>query len=113
MPTTEINLADAAAGENYEWSNMYKEFAEVARQEGFNHIAFLFEGVAKIEKQHEERYLKLLENVKTGVVFSKSGDVMWQCSNCGHLVFSKNAPKVCPVCSHPQSYFELEPGKNY
>ena len=103
---TMTNLEDAAAGENYEWTEMYAEFAKVAKEEGFDHIAFLFEEVAKIEKAHEERYLKLLSNVKEGVVFSKDGDIMWECSNCGHLVFGKKAPEMCPVCAHPQSYFK-------
>ncbi len=106
IPDTMTNLEDAAAGENYEWTEMYAEFAKVAKEEGFDHIAFLFEEVGKIEKAHEERYLKLLSNVKGGLVFSKDGDVMWECSNCGHLVFGKKAPEVCPVCAHPQSYFK-------
>ena len=109
---TAVNLADAAAGENYEWTEMYAEFAKVAKEEGFDHIAFLFEEVAKIEKSHEERYRKLLSNVEGGVVFSKDGDVMWECSNCGHLVFGKKAPEMCPVCAHPQSYFK-ERATNY
>ncbi len=109
---TMTNLEDAAAGENYEWTEMYAEFAKVAKEEGFDHIAFLFEEVAKIEKAHEERYLKLLSNVKEGVVFSKDGDIMWECSNCGHLVFGKKAPEMCPVCAHPQSYFK-EKATNY
>ena len=109
---TAVNLADAAAGENYEWTEMYAEFAKVAKEEGFDHIAFLFEEVGKIEKYHEERYRKLLSNVEGGVVFSKDGDVMWECSNCGHLVFGKKAPEVCPVCAHPQSYFK-ERATNY
>lgn len=106
IPDTMTNLEDAAAGENYEWTEMYAEFAKVAKEEGFDHIAFLFEEVGKIEKAHEERYLQLLSNVKGGLVFSKDGDVMWECSNCGHLVFGKKAPEVCPVCAHPQSYFK-------
>ena len=106
IPDTAANLADAAAGENYEWTEMYAEFAKVAKEEGFDHIAFLFEEVGKIEKAHEERYRKLLSNVEGGVVFSKDGDIMWECSNCGHLVFGKKAPEVCPVCAHPQSYFK-------
>ena len=109
---TAVNLADAAAGENYEWTEMYAEFAKVAKEEGFDHIAFLFEEVAKIEKSHEERYRKLLSNVEGGVVFSKDGDIMWECSNCGHLVFGKKAPEMCPVCAHPQSYFK-ERATNY
>ncbi len=107
MPKTTANLRDAADGENYEWSNMYAEFAKVAREEGFAHIAFLFDGVAKIESQHEARYLKLLSNIEGKLVFAKENDVMWQCGNCGHLVFGKVAPDICPVCSHPQSYFRV------
>lgn len=106
--TTEENLLAAAEGENYEWTDMYKGFAETAREEGFERIAFLFEEVAKIEKEHEERYRKLLKNVKDGAVFSKDGDRIWQCRNCGHIVIGKVAPAVCPVCSHPQSYFEIK-----
>ncbi|MDD2962150.1 MAG: rubrerythrin family protein [Muribaculaceae bacterium] len=105
---TATNLLDAAEGENYEWTDMYAKFAKEAKEEGFDHIAFLFEGVAKIEKEHEERYRKLLSNVKTEVVFSKENDVIWQCSNCGHIVIGKKAPDMCPVCSHPQSYFEIK-----
>ena len=105
--TTEENLKAAAEGENYEWTDMYKGFAETARKEGFERIAFLFEEVAKIEKEHEERYRKLLQNVKDGLVFSRDGDKIWQCRNCGHIVIGKEAPKVCPVCNHPQSYFEI------
>ena len=105
--TTAENLKAAAAGENYEHENMYPTFAKEAREEGFDNIAKLFEGVAAIEKAHEERYLKLLANVENGLVFSKEGDVMWQCSNCGHLVFGKEAPKACPVCAHPQAYFQV------
>ncbi len=108
IPSTEENLADAAAGENYEWTDMYAEFARVAREEGFDHIAFLFEKVGEIEKEHEERYLKLLENVKEGLVFSRDDDRVWQCSNCGHVVIGKKAPEVCPVCEHPQAYFEIK-----
>ncbi|MEF9923912.1 MAG: rubrerythrin family protein [Muribaculaceae bacterium] len=109
---TATNLLDAANGENYEWTDMYANFAKVAREEGFTHIAVLFEGVAKIEKEHEERYRKLLSNVENKVVFSKDGDCIWQCSNCGHIVVGKQAPKVCPVCAHPQSYFQLK-AENY
>lgn len=112
MPDTAVNLLDAAEGEKYEWTEMYAEFAEVAKEEGFDHIAFLFSEVAKIEKAHEERYRKLLNNVEGGVVFSKDGDIMWECSNCGHLVFGKNAPELCPVCAHPKSYFK-ERATNY
>ena len=91
------NLKDAAAGENYEWTDMYAGFAKTAREEGFDHIADLFEGVAKIEKEHEERYLKLVKNLEDGLVFSRDGDVIWQCANCGHIVIGKKAPEVCPV----------------
>ncbi|MDD2269751.1 MAG: rubrerythrin family protein [Eubacteriales bacterium] len=109
---TATNLKDAAAGEHYEWTDMYANFAKVAHEEGFSKIAYLFEEVAKIEKAHEERYLKLLENVEGGLVFSKDGDAIWQCINCGHIVVGKQAPKICPVCAHPQSYFQVE-AKNY
>ena len=112
IPSTEINLADAAAGENYEWTDMYAGFAKEARDEGFDEIAALFEGVAKIEKEHEERYLKLLENIKEGVVFSKDGDAIWKCRNCGHIVIGKKAPELCPVCAHPKAYFEIK-AENY
>ena len=98
------NLKDAAAGENYEWTDMYAGFAKTAREEGFDHIADLFEGVAKIEKEHEERYLKLVKNLEEGLVFSRDGDVIWQCANCGHIVIGKKAPEVCPVCAHPQAW---------
>ena len=108
IPSTEENLADAAAGENYEWTDMYAEFAKVAREEGFDHVAFLFEKVGAIEKEHEERYLKLLQNVKEGIVFSRDDDRVWQCSNCGHVVIGKKAPEVCPVCAHPKAYFEIK-----
>lgn len=105
--TTKDNLKAAAEGENYEWTDMYAEFAKVAHEEGFERIAFLFEGVAAIEKEHEERYRKLLKNVEDKLVFSKDGEAIWICRNCGHIVVGKEAPKVCPVCSHPQSFFEL------
>lgn len=108
LGSTMQNLASASDGENYEWTDMYKGFAETARSEGFTRIAFLFEEVAKIEKEHEERYRKLLANVKDGLVFSRDGDKIWQCRNCGHIVIGKEAPKVCPVCAHPQSYFEIK-----
>ena len=110
--TTAENLADAAAGENYEWTDMYATFAKEAREEGFDEIATLFEGVAAIEKEHEERYKKLLENVEKGLVFSKDGDTIWQCSNCGHICIGNQAPEVCPVCAHPQSYFQVK-AENY
>lgn len=107
VPTTEINLADAANGENYEWTDMYSTMAKEAKEEGFDHIAFLFEEVAKIEKTHEERYRKLLNNVKEGLVFSKDGETIWECANCGHIAIGKKAPTVCPVCAHPQAYFKV------
>lgn len=110
-PTTE-NLAAAAAGENYEWTEMYKGFAEDARAEGFGDVAFLFESVAKIEKEHEKRYLKLLENIKDGIVFSRDGDTVWQCANCGHIVVGKKAPELCPVCMHPKDFFQIK-AENY
>lgn len=105
---TAENLKSAAEGENYEWTDMYAGFAKEAREEGFDYIANLFEGVAAIEKEHEARYRKLLANVKEGLVFSKDGDVIWQCSNCGHIVIGKKAPEVCPVCAHPQAYFQIK-----
>lgn len=108
IPTTEINLKDAALGENYEWTDMYAKFAKEAKEEGFNHIAFLFEGVAKVEKEHEERYEKLLKNLEDGLVFSKDGDTIWKCRNCGHIHVGKRAPEVCPVCAHPKAYFEVK-----
>ncbi len=112
VPSTVENLKDAAAGENYEWTDMYAGFAKEARKEGFNDIADLFEGVAKIEKEHEERYLKLLENIETGIVFSRDGEMIWKCRNCGHIVIGKSAPDVCPVCAHPRAYFEVK-AENY
>ena len=112
IPSTIENLKDAADGENYEWTDMYATFAKEAREEGFDHIAFLFEKVGKIEKEHEARYRKLLANIEDGIVFSRDGDMMWQCSNCGHIVIGKQAPEVCPVCAHPQAYFELK-AENY
>ena len=105
---TADNLADAASGENYEWTEMYPTFAKEAHEEGFEHIAYLFEQVAKIEKEHEERYRKLLANVEGGLVFSRDEEMIWQCSNCGHIVVGKKAPEVCPVCAHPQAYFEIK-----
>lgn len=110
--TTVENLKEAAGGENYEWTDMYDNFAKEAREEGFEEIAKLFEGVAAIEKEHEERYRKLLENVEKELVFSKDGDVIWQCTNCGHICVGKKAPEVCPVCAHPQAYFQVKP-ENY
>ena len=108
MPSTLANLADAANGENYEWTDMYAGFAKEARDEGFEEIAYLFEEVGKIEKEHEERYRKLIANIEGGLVFSRDGEKMWQCSNCGHIVVGKAAPDVCPVCAHPQAYFEIK-----
>ncbi|MBP5629661.1 MAG: rubrerythrin family protein [Bacteroidaceae bacterium] len=107
IPSTEENLKDAAAGENYEWTDMYAQFAREAREEGFDDIADKFEMVGAIEKHHEERYLKLLDNLQKKVVFTKDGDCIWQCSNCGHIVVGKQAPEICPVCDHPQSFFQL------
>ena len=107
IPDTMTNLEDAAAGENYEWTDMYKGFAETAKEEGFDQIAALFEMVGKIEKHHEERYLALLDNVKKETVFSKDGDVIWQCANCGHIMVGKKAPELCPVCAHPKAYFQI------
>jgi rubrerythrin len=112
VPETMENLKDAAAGENYEWTDMYANFAKEAREEGFTKIATLFEMVAKIEKEHEERYRKLLANIEGDLVFSKENDVIWQCENCGHIVVGKKAPKLCPVCEHPQSYFQVR-AENY
>ena len=108
VPDTVDNLLAAAEGENYEWTDMYDEFAKTAKEEGYDRIAKLFEGVAAIEKEHEARYRKLLENVKGKLVFSKDGDAIWQCRNCGHIVIGSAAPKVCPVCNHPQAYFEIK-----
>ena len=108
MPDTKANLADAAAGENYEWTDMYERMAKEAEEEGFTEIAFKFRGVGAIEKHHEERYRKLLKNIEDGIVFSRDGDTIWQCRNCGHIVIGKKAPGVCPVCLHPQSFFQIE-----
>lgn len=105
--TTAENLLNAAEGENYEWTDMYAEFAKVADEEGFTELAEKFRKVAAIEKTHEERYRKLLSNVEMQKVFEKSEETMWECRNCGHLVMGKKAPEVCPVCAHPQSYFEV------
>lgn len=109
---TATNLLDAAQGENYEWTDMYANFAKEAKEEGFDDIAYLFEGVAKIEKEHEERYRKLLANIEGDLVFSRDGEAIWQCSNCGHIVIGKKAPDVCPVCNHPQAYFQIK-AENY
>ncbi len=110
--TTEENLKAAAEGENYEWTDMYERMAKEAREEGFDHIAFLFDGVAKIEKEHEERYKKLLENVKDGKVFEAGEIKIWKCRNCGHIVVGTKAPEICPICAHPKAYFEIK-AENY
>ena len=110
--TTEENLKEAAEGENFEWTDMYEGFAKEAREEGFDDIARLFEGVAAIEKEHEERYRRLLANLKSDAVFSRDGDVIWQCANCGHICVGKKAPEICPVCAHPQAYFQVK-AENY
>ena len=112
IPTTAQNLADAAAGENFEWTDMYDRMAKEAKEEGFDHIAFLFEEVGKIEKEHEARYKKLLENVQDGKVFEAGEIKIWKCRNCGHIVVGTKAPAVCPVCTHPQAYFEIK-AENY
>jgi rubrerythrin len=112
IPDTAANLKDAAAGEHYEWTDMYAGFAKEAEAEGFTQIAILFKMVAAIEKTHEERYLKLLANVEGGLVFSRDGDKIWQCANCGHLVIGKKAPELCPVCKHPKAYFQIR-AENY
>lgn len=108
VPDTLTNLKDAAAGENYEWTDMYAQFAAVAKEEGFDHIAYLFVAVGKIEKEHEERYNKLIDNIENGKVFERDGIVVWKCSNCGHIHIGTKAPEVCPVCAHPKSYFEIK-----
>ena len=112
MPSTPENLVDAANGENYEWTDMYDRMAKEAEEEGFTKIAALFKMVGAIEKEHEERYRKLLANIEGGLVFSRDGDMIWQCANCGHIVVGKKAPEICPVCSHPQSYFQIK-AENY
>ena len=112
IPSTLENLNAAAAGENYEWTDMYEGFAKTAKEEGFDRIAYLFEAVGQIEKEHEARYKKLIENLQDGLVFSRDGDKIWKCRNCGHIVIGKEAPAVCPVCNHPQSYFEIK-AENY
>ncbi len=106
MPGTLDNLKDAADGENFEWTDMYAEFAKVAKEEGFEKIAFLFEKVGEIEKAHEERYRKLISNIEGDLVFTKEGDTIWECINCGHIVIGKKAPELCPVCAHPKAYFK-------
>ena len=112
VPGTIANLNDAADGEYFEWTDMYARMAAEARAEGFTEIAEKFEQVGAIEKEHEERYRKLLQNIEDGLVFSRDGDCIWQCSNCGHIVIGPKAPDICPVCDHPQSYFQLKP-ENY
>ena len=112
VPATTENLKDAADGENYEWTDMYAGFAKTAKEEGFDQIAALFEQVAQIEKEHEARYRKLLNNIEKELVFSRDGEMIWQCSNCGHIVVGKKAPETCPVCSHPQAYFQIK-AENY
>src|SRR5574344_3105715 len=112
VPDTITNIKDAANGKNYEWTEMYAEFAKEAKEEGFNNIAFLFEGVAKIEKEHEDRYKKLLENIENNQVFNKPTETMWVCRNCGHVHYGDKAPKICPICNHPESYFEVK-ANNY
>ena len=112
VPDTLTNLNDAANGENYEWTDMYDRMAKEADEEGFTEIAALFRGVAAVEKEHEARYKKLIANVEGGLVFSREGDTIWQCLNCGHIVIGKNAPQLCPVCAHPQAYFQIKP-ENY
>ncbi len=112
VASTPENLKDAAAGENYEWTDMYDRMAKEAREEGFFEIAEKFEMVGAIEREHENRYKKFLANIEGGLVFSREGDMVWQCSNCGHIVIGKQAPSICPVCDHPQSYFQLKP-ENY
>jgi rubrerythrin len=112
VPPTTDNLKAAADGENFEWTDMYAGFAKTAKEEGFADIAVLFEMVGKIEKEHEERYRKLLANVEGGLVFSRDGDQVWQCSNCGHIIVGKKAPEACPVCKHPKAYFQIK-ASNY
>ena len=109
---TSLNLKMAADGENYEWTDMYAEFAKTAKEEGFTRLAFLFDSVAKIEKEHEERYLKLLDNVKNELVFSKDGDRIWKCRKCGHIVIGKKAPEMCAVCGAKKAFFEIK-AENY
>lgn len=112
VPSTIENLKDAAEGENYEWTDMYAAFAKDAKEEGFDEIARLFEQVGEIERGHEDRYRKLLANIEDELVFSREGDCIWQCANCGHIVVGKRAPEVCPVCAHPQAYFQIK-AENY
>jgi len=112
VPPTDANLEEAASGENFEWSDMYPRMAREAREEGFDAIAARFEGVAQIEKAHEERYRKLLSNIKDGIVFSRENDRLWHCGNCGHISIGSKAPEVCPICDHPRAYFQLK-AENY
>ena len=112
IPDTLANLKDAANGEHFEWTDMYASFAKEAKEEGFDRIASLFEMVAAIEREHETRYQKLIENMEGGLVFSREGDTIWKCKNCGHILVGKKAPELCPVCSHPKSYFEIK-AENY
>ncbi len=112
VPATAENLLDAAAGEHYEWTEMYEQFRKEAEEEGFTRVAALFGLVAKIEKDHEERYRKLLDNLKNGIVFEKTGEAVWICRNCGHIHVGKSAPAICPTCAHPQAYFEVK-AENY
>ena len=112
IPGTTVNLKDAAAGEHHEWTDMYAGFAKTAREEGFTEAASLFEAVGKIEKEHEERYKKLLANIEGGLVFSRDGDEIWECANCGHIAAGKKAPDICPVCKHPKGFFKIR-AKNY
>lgn len=112
LPDTLTNLEDAANGENYEWTDMYATFAKEAKEEGFDQLSELFSMVAEIEKQHEERYRKLLANIKNNIVFNKNESVVWECSNCGHTYEGQNAVELCPVCQHPKAYFMLKPN-NY
>ena len=112
VPATTQNLEDAANGENFEWTDMYERMAKEAEEEGFEEIAEKMRMVGAIEKHHEERYRQLLKNINDEIVFSREGDVIWQCANCGHIVIGKKAPQICPVCNHPQSYFQIE-ARNY
>ena len=112
IPSTLENLQDAAAGENYEWTDMYATFAKEAKEEGFDRIAYLFDAVGKIEKEHEERYRKLIANIENGEVFERNGVCVWKCLNCGYLHIAPKAPELCPVCAHPKAYFELK-SENY
>ncbi len=112
IPETPVNLADAAAGENYEWTQMYAQFAQEAKEEGFARLEYQFAAVGAIEKHHEERYNKLAKNIEDGIVFEKDGKVYWQCRNCGYIVETSKAPELCPVCAHPKAFFQVE-AENY